>query len=89
MPLAEGAGFDTSFTNSPWRALAEQVISDRDFAEGKRQFSAFDLQTKEELLYLQKLMSVFDVLRVPHLTNRLRLLLPTVPGMHLLNEYVV
>lgn len=89
VPLTEGSGFDVSYTKSPWRVLAEQTVSDGEFAEGRRRFVAFDLRSKEEFLYLNKLASVMDVSRVPHLTNRARLLLPTVLDMQRMSEYVV
>jgi asparagine synthase (glutamine-hydrolysing) len=89
VPLNEGSGFDISYTNSSWRGLAEQVVSDREFAEGRRRFADFDLRTKEEFLYLNTLAAVMDVSRVPHLANRARLVLPAVLGMHRMNEYVV
>jgi asparagine synthase (glutamine-hydrolysing) len=89
VPLNEGSGFDVSYTKSPWKALAEQTVSDNEFAEGRRRFIAFDLRSKEEFLYLNKLATVMDVSRVPHLTNRARLLLPTVLDMQRMSEYVV
>jgi asparagine synthase (glutamine-hydrolysing) len=88
-PLTEGAGFDISYTNSPWKSLAEQVVSDSEFADGKRRFAAFDLRTKEEFLYLSKLTTVMDTSRVPHLANRARLLFPGVPDVQRMREYVV
>jgi asparagine synthase (glutamine-hydrolysing) len=89
IPLNEGSGFDISYTNSSWRAFAEQAVSDREFADGRRRFAAFDLRTKEEFLYLNTLATVMDVFRIPHLTNRARLLLPAVLDMRRMSEYVV
>jgi asparagine synthase (glutamine-hydrolysing) len=89
VPLNEGSGFDVSYTNSSWRAFSEQAVSDREFAEGRRRFAAFDLRTKEEFLYLNTLATVMDVSRVPHLANRARLLMPTVLDMQRMSEYVV
>jgi asparagine synthase (glutamine-hydrolysing) len=40
VPLNEGSGFDISYTNSSWRAFAEQAVSDREFADGRRRFAA-------------------------------------------------
>jgi asparagine synthase (glutamine-hydrolysing) len=82
-PLQEGAGFEKSVNDSPWACLAEDWISDRDFAEGRRRFAAFDLRSKEEFLYLRELAETLDVARVPHLTARARIAMPTMknPGM--------
>ncbi len=72
-PMHIGSGFDTSQKRSPWIEFAEQSISDRAFTEGKRRFAPFDLRTKEEFLYLDRLAATLDVSRVPHLTARPRL----------------
>ena len=79
-PLAEGAGFEAGPNASPWRDFAEQTISDAAFAEGQRRFEAFDIRTKEELLYLDRLSDSMDVARVPHLTHRARIRYPIGPG---------
>ncbi len=75
-PLHVGAGFDRSQKSSPWIDYAEEAISDADFAEGQKRFARFDLRSKEELLYLEKLAECFDPFRVPHLTARPRLRFP-------------
>jgi asparagine synthase (glutamine-hydrolysing) len=76
VPLAQGAGFDVSQDDGPWTDFAEQAVSDGDFAEGRRAFAPFAIQTKEELLYLQSLAATLDVWRAPHLQAERRLLFP-------------
>ena len=88
-PLNEGTGLDASQTDSPWMRRAEAALSDRDFADGRRRFAAFDLRTKEELLYLQTLAARIDVDRAPHLRSRLRLEAPDMPGLETLAAYRV
>ena len=88
-PLNEGTGLDASQTDSPWMRRADAVLSDRDFADGRRRFAAFDLRTKEELLYLDILAERIDVDRVSHLKSRLRLEAPDMPGMEALAAYRV
>ena len=87
-PLNEGAGLDRSQNDSPWVRHAEAQLSDREFAEARRRFPAFDLRTKEEALYLGLLAERIDVARVPHLCSRLRLSAPSdMPGMEALQAY--
>ncbi len=69
--FSEGAGIDAGYARSPWRDLAEATISDRDFADGRRRWSAFGLADKEELMNLEALAQVIDVERVPHLKGRM------------------
>jgi asparagine synthase (glutamine-hydrolysing) len=92
-PLNEGSGFDQSQTVSPWIAFAEEAISDSTFREGQRRFAAFDLRSKEELLYLDRLATTLDVSRVPHLKSRTRLQFPALSNRaanaELLKDYVV
>ena len=76
VPFNEGAGFDESQTRSPWRTLAEDHISDRDFADGVKEFARFEIATKEELLYISTLESSLNIWRVPHLQGRSRLSVP-------------
>src|ERR1700733_1355721 len=78
MAFSEGAGFDVSEDESTWKSFAEATISDREFADGKKRFAAFDLWSKEEFLYLDTLATTLDVSRVPHLSARTRLRLPQV-----------
>jgi asparagine synthase (glutamine-hydrolysing) len=92
-PLNEGSGFDASQTVSPWIAFAEESISDKDFADGQQRFAGFDLRSKEELLYLERLAATLDVSRVPHLRTRTRLQFPALSNRaanaELLSEYIV
>ncbi len=88
-PLNEGTGLDVSQTDSPWMRRAEAAFSDRDFADGRRRFADFDLRTKEELLYLTILAERIDVSRARHLSSRLRLDAPNMPGLEALAAYRV
>ena len=88
-PLAEGAGFESGPNASPWRDFAEQSISDRALRDGRRRFEAFDIRTKEELLYLGKLSEIMDVTRAPHLANRARIRFPIIKNMERLRPYLV
>jgi asparagine synthase (glutamine-hydrolysing) len=91
--MNEGTGFDQSPTRSPWISLAEETVSDAAFADGQRRYAAFDLRSKEELLYLEKLAESLDVWRVPHLKARTRLIFPALKNVsHAegdLDEYLV
>ena len=82
VPLAEGAGFDRSETEAPWIDFAEATVSDRAFADGRRRFGAYGIRTKEELVYLEALMTTMDVARVPHLAAERRILVPFAPPLH-------
>ena len=88
-----GSGLDQSQKRSPWIEFAEQSVSDRDFVDGKARFAAFDLRTKEEYLYLDRLAESLDVFRVPHLTARPRLRLPPMKSAQdarqVLSDYLV
>jgi asparagine synthase (glutamine-hydrolysing) len=70
VPFGEGAGLDVSPQDSVWKRRFDAAISDRDLHEGRKQFAAFNIQSKEELFYLCKLARVIDVERVPHLRDR-------------------
>jgi len=89
LPLNEGAGLDAAHNDSPWITFANEIVSDAALADGKARFPAFDLRTKEELLYLDRLAMTLDVSRVPHLTARARLHFPTVKNMELLRSYMM
>ncbi len=80
--LNVGSGLDASQAESPWITFAEAHVSDADFADGVRRYGAFDIQTKEELLYIESLGRHLDLERVPHLQGRHRLVIPDVaePG---------
>jgi asparagine synthase (glutamine-hydrolysing) len=68
--FSEGSGLDANPADSVWQRRIDEKISDRDFADGKREFAPFNLQTKEELYYMRLLSRTMDVARVPHLTGR-------------------
>ena len=89
MPMHRGTGFDVTQRDSPWTRHADAAISDQEFADGQREFAAFDLRTREELLYLRHLAETLDVSRVPHLRARLRLNFPTLKRMDWAPDYVV
>ena len=79
-PMHIGSGLDKSQRQSPWIEYAQATVSDRDFVDGQLRFAPFDLRTKEEFLYLDRLSKTLDVNRVPHLTARPRLILPEMQG---------
>jgi asparagine synthase (glutamine-hydrolysing) len=89
LPLNEGAGLDAAHNDSPWIAFANAIVTDAALIDGKARFPAFDLRTKEELLYLDRLAMTLDVSRVPHLTARTRVRFPTVKNMELLSSYMM
>jgi asparagine synthase (glutamine-hydrolysing) len=68
--FSEGSGLDADPADSVWQRRIDEKISGRDFADGKREYAPFSLQTKEELYYLRLLSQTMDVLRVPHLKGR-------------------
>ena len=70
----EGAGIGSETTG--WTSLFEDAVSDAEFADGKKQFAAFDLASKEEFFYLRALARTMDVNRVAHLKARTRLYVP-------------
>lgn len=70
VPFGEGAGLDVSPQDSAWKIRFDAAISDKDLRDGRQQFAAFNVQSKEELFYLRKLAQVIDVNRVPHLRDR-------------------
>ncbi len=78
IPFNEGAGFDASQNESPWLTLAETAISDSELIDGKREFAPFSVTTKEELLYIRKLMQHMDISRVPHLCGRATIKFPRI-----------
>ena len=59
-----------------WTDLFESTMSDADFLEGRREFSAFGVGTKEELFLIRALASCMEIDRVPHLRRRLHLTAP-------------
>ena len=74
MLFHEGAAGDVE--RSGWLDLFEAALSDADFNDGQREFSDFQIATKEELFYLRILAVKMDVKRIPHLRARLRLDVP-------------
>jgi asparagine synthase (glutamine-hydrolysing) len=70
VPFGEGAGLDVTPQGSGWKRRFDAAISDADFRDGQRRFAAFNVQSKEELYYLDKLAATVDVMRVPHLRDR-------------------
>jgi asparagine synthase (glutamine-hydrolysing) len=70
----EGAGIASE--GAGWPAMFEDAVSDKQFQDGKREFAAFEVATKEELFYLRALARRMDVNRVSHLCSRTRLYVP-------------
>ncbi len=70
----EGAGGDVAGTG--WLDLFDEALSDAEFRDGQREFSEFEIVSKEELYYLQILAAKMDVKRVPHMRDRLQLDMP-------------
>jgi asparagine synthase (glutamine-hydrolysing) len=69
-------GADGGVERSGWLNLFEEALSDSDFHDGRRQFAAFGIASKEELFYMRSLAARMDVNRIPHLRGRLRLDMP-------------
>jgi len=76
--LHVGSGLDVSQKRSPWIDFAESEVSDAEFAEGRREFAEFQLESKEEYLNLRLLSESFDVRRAPHLRSRANLRFPRI-----------
>jgi asparagine synthase (glutamine-hydrolysing) len=76
VPLDEGTGLDTDAPDSTWHARFDALISDRDFADGQREFAAYEIASKEELAYIRALSRDMDIARVPHLRDRVRISVP-------------
>lgn len=87
IPFGEGAGLDVSPQGSVWKARFEEAISDRDLAEGQQEYSAFSVQSKEELYYLRKLAQTMNVARVPHLRDRAWISFPVTQKLEKLKAY--
>lgn len=71
----EGAGLDLQ-GDSGWLRFFEDAISDKDLRDGRDQYEAYGIRTKEELYYFRALAASMDVSRVPHLRARIYLHLP-------------
>ncbi len=84
----QGAGFDRLKRGGPWTDYAEETISDKDYADGKKEFAPYDIQNKEELLYLRSLSRHMDINRVPSLKDRARMAFPTISRMDRLADFV-
>ncbi len=78
IPVNEGAGLDESQTDSVMKNYVEDQVSDSAYRDGRRRFQAYDLGSKEELYYIEKLSAVMDIDRVPHLQGRLKLEAPMI-----------
>jgi asparagine synthase (glutamine-hydrolysing) len=76
VPFGEGAGLDATPEGSSWKARFNDAIGDRDFHDGKKEFAAFGVQTREELFYIRKLAKAMDISRVPHLRSRASIAFP-------------
>lgn len=87
VPFGEGAGLDVSPQDSAWKARFNQEISDRDLSDGRKEFAAFSIQSKEEFYYLRKLARVMDINRVPHLTDRAWISFPVLQKLEKLKAY--
>jgi asparagine synthase (glutamine-hydrolysing) len=87
VPFGEGAGLDVSPQDSAWKRRFNEAISDADLRDGQQEFSAFSVQSKEELYYLRKLAQVMDVTRVPHLTDRAWVSFPVLQKVEKLKAY--
>ena len=87
VPFGEGAGLDVSPRDSTWKRRFDAEISDRDFRDGQKQFAAFNVQSKEELFYLNKLAQMIDVTRVPHLRDRAWISFPVARHRERLKSY--
>jgi asparagine synthase (glutamine-hydrolysing) len=74
MLFSEGA--DGEVDESGWLDMFEDALSDADLVNGRREFAAFGIVTKEELFYMRALAAKMDVSRIPHLRGRLRLDIP-------------
>lgn len=87
VPFGEGSGLDVTPEGSAWKRRFEAAISDGDFADGRKEFAAFNLQSKEELYYLRKLAQVMDIGRVPHLRDRAWISFPVAQHREKLKAY--
>jgi asparagine synthase (glutamine-hydrolysing) len=76
VPFGEGAGLDATPESSSWKARFHDAISEQDLQDGRRQFAAFGVRTREELFYIRKLAKSMDINRVPHLRGRASISFP-------------
>lgn len=68
-------GVCASMAGAGWLDLFETEVSDADFRDGRREFSDFQIATKEELFFIRTLAKNMDISRVPHLRSRLKLVM--------------
>ena len=87
MPFDGGAGLEVGAPNSAWKRRFNDLISDRDFTDGQREFADFKVQSKEELYYIRKLSQTMDINRVPHLRDRAWISFPVMQHMEKLKAY--
>ncbi len=87
MPFDGGAGLDVSPQNSSWKRRFNELISERELADGQREFADFNIQSKEELYYIRKLSQVMDINRVPHLRDRAWISFPVMQHIEKLKAY--
>jgi asparagine synthase (glutamine-hydrolysing) len=87
IPFGEGAGLDVSPQDSAWKQRFEAAISDADLSDGQKEFSAFSIQSKEELYYVRKLSQAMDISRVPHLCDRAWISFPVLQNLEKLKAY--
>ncbi len=87
VPFGEGAGLDVSPQDSAWKQRFEAAISDADLRDGQMEFSAFNIQSKEELFYVRKLSEVMDISRVPHLRDRAWISFPVLQNLEKLKAF--
>jgi asparagine synthase (glutamine-hydrolysing) len=76
VPFGEGAGLDATPESSSWKSRFHDAISEQDLQDGRKQFAAFGVQTREELFYIRKLAQSMDISRVPHLRSRASISFP-------------
>lgn len=87
VPFGEGAGLDATPESSSWKLRFKDAISERDFQDGKKEFAAFGVQTREELFYIRKLAQAMDIGRVPHLRGRASISFPVEKYRERLDRY--
>jgi len=87
VPFGEGAGLDATPEGSSWKLRFYDAVSERDFQDGKKEFAAFGVQTREELFYIRKLAKAMDINRVPHLRGRASISFPIEKYRDKLKDY--
>jgi asparagine synthase (glutamine-hydrolysing) len=87
VPFGEGAGLDATPEGSSWKTRFNDAISERDLEDGKKEFEAFGVQTREELFYIRKLAGAMNINRIPHLRSRASISFPVEKYREKLNSY--